>query len=50
LGLVLALVLTSESARVPMRTPLVPRAARGEPITIPLEGRETARQPALPLT
>jgi len=43
LGVVLAFVLASESARVPMRTPLVPRVARGEPITIPLEGRESRR-------
>ena len=41
LGVVLALVLASESARVPLRTPLVPGAARGEPLPIPLEGRET---------
>ncbi len=43
LGVVLAFVLASESARVPQRTPLVPRAARGEPLAIPLEGRETRR-------
>ena len=40
LGAVLSIVLASESARVPQRTPLVPRAARGEPVAIPLESRE----------
>ena len=47
LGAVLALALASESARVPLRTPLVPRAARGEPLTIPLEGRESRRDSRL---
>ena len=40
LGVILGVVLFSESARVPLRTPLVPRSARGEPTTIALEGRE----------
>ncbi len=39
LGAVLGVVLFSESLRVPLRTPLVPRSARGEPVSIPLEGR-----------
>ncbi len=43
LAAVLGVVLLSESARVPIRTPLVPRAARGEPLAIPLEGRESRR-------
>ena len=43
LGAILGVVLFSESARVPLRTPLVPRSARGEPTTIALEGREGAR-------
>jgi len=43
LGAVLAAGLASESARVPQRTPLVPRHARGEPVSIPLEGRESRR-------
>jgi len=40
LGVILGVVLLSESRRVPLRTPLVPRAARGEPTAIPLEARE----------
>ena len=40
LGVTLGVVLFSESARVPLRTPLVPRSARGEPTAIALEGRE----------
>ena len=36
LGAILAVVLVSQSARVPLRTPLVPRTARGEPTTIAL--------------
>ena len=40
LGAILGVVLFSESARVPLRTPFVPRSARGEPTTIALEGRE----------
>lgn len=43
LGVALAVALASESARVPLRTPLVPRASRGEPVEIPLEGRESRR-------
>jgi len=43
LGAVLSLVLASDSARVPQRTPLVPRPGRGEPVAIPLEGREGRR-------
>jgi hypothetical protein len=39
LGAVLGVVLVSESSRVPLRTPLVPRSARGEPVALPLEGR-----------
>jgi hypothetical protein len=40
LGLVLGAVLLSQSARVPLRTPLVPRPARAAPVSVPLEGRE----------
>jgi hypothetical protein len=40
LGAAIGIVLVSQSARVPLRTPLVPRSARGEPAAIPLEGRE----------
>jgi hypothetical protein len=40
LGAILGVVLFSQSGRVPLRTPLVPRSARGEPTTIALEGRE----------
>jgi hypothetical protein len=40
LGVILGVVLFSESARVPLRTPLVPRSARGEATAIALEGRE----------
>jgi hypothetical protein len=43
LGVVLGIVLFSQSRRVPLRTPLVPRAARGEPTTIALEGRAGRR-------
>ena len=43
LGAALSLVLVSSSAREPQRTPLVARAARGEPLAIPLEGRESTR-------
>jgi hypothetical protein len=43
LGLVLGAALLAESARVPMRTPFVPRAARTAPVSVPLEGREGAR-------
>ena len=43
LGAALSFVLASESARVPQRTPLVPRSGRGEPVAIPLEGRESRR-------
>jgi len=43
LGVVLALVLVSDSARVPMRTPFVPRGVRGEPVRVPLEEREARR-------
>ena len=43
LGAILGVVLFSESARVPLRTPFVPRSARGEPTTIALEGRGGAR-------
>jgi hypothetical protein len=40
LGLVIGAVLLAESARVPLRTPFVPRAARTAPVSVPLEGRE----------
>jgi hypothetical protein len=43
LGAILGVVLFSESRRVPLRTPLVPRSARGEPTRIALEGREGRR-------
>jgi hypothetical protein len=39
-GVVLATVLLSESAHVPLRTPLVPRAGRATPASAALEGRE----------
>jgi hypothetical protein len=42
-GAVLEVVLFSPSARVPLRTPLVPRGARAAPAAVPLEGRETGR-------
>jgi hypothetical protein len=40
LGVALAGVLLSESARVPLRTPLVPRASRAAPASVALQGRE----------
>ncbi len=43
LGVVIGIVLLSESRRVALRTPFVPRSARGEPTSIPLEGREGRR-------
>jgi hypothetical protein len=43
LGVILGVVLFSESRRVPLATPLVPRSARGEPIAIALEGRAGRR-------
>jgi hypothetical protein len=43
LGVLLGVVLFSESRRVPLRTPLVPRSARGKPVTLALEGREGSR-------
>jgi hypothetical protein len=44
LGFAVALVLALPSARVPLREPLVPKAARGEATAIPLEVRESRRQ------
>ena len=43
LGALLGIVLFSDSARVPLRTPLVPRAARTAPVSIPLAGRDAPR-------
>ena len=43
LAVLLGVVLLSQSRRVPLRTPFVPRPARGEPTTITLEGREGRR-------
>jgi hypothetical protein len=43
LGAVLGSVLGSQSARVPLRTPFVPREARTTPVTAALEGREGRR-------
>jgi hypothetical protein len=42
-AVLLGVVLFSQSRRVPLRTPLVPRSARGEPVAIALEGREGRR-------
>lgn len=44
LGLVLALVLSLPSARVPLREPLVPKATRGAAAAVPLEARDGPRQ------
>ena len=43
LGSILGLFLISPSARVPMRTPLVPRPARGPLVAVPLDGRDSQR-------
>lgn len=43
LGALLGVVLAWPSARVPLRTPLVPRAARSAPVTVSLEARPTPR-------
>ena len=43
LGALLGVVLFSESARVPLRTPFVPRSARDAPVAVALEGRPTPR-------
>ncbi len=40
LGALPLAALLAQSARVPLRTPLVPRAARVAPVAVPLEGRE----------
>jgi hypothetical protein len=47
LGALLAAALFAESARVPLRTPLVSRAARAAPVAVPLEGREARRGTAV---
>ncbi len=47
LGALLGVVLFAESARVPLRTPLVPRASRASPLSVPLDGRETRRASTL---
>jgi hypothetical protein len=44
LGLVLALALATPGARSPLREPFVPKATRGEAVTIPLEARESRRR------
>jgi hypothetical protein len=47
LGALVAWALVSESARVALRTPLVPREARPAPVAVPLDGRETPRGTSL---
>ena len=44
LGLLLALVLAMPGARSPLREPFVPKATRGEAVTIPLEVRESRKR------
>jgi hypothetical protein len=44
LGLVLASALAAPGARSPLREPFVPRALRGEAVTIPLDARESRRR------
>jgi hypothetical protein len=43
LGTLLGVALFGESARVALRTPLVPREARSAPVSVPLDGRDARR-------
>jgi hypothetical protein len=43
LGALLGAALLARSARIPLRTPLVPRSARTTPLAVPLEGRDAPR-------